>query len=325
MPADNEHIQGGVNVETSVSSECERIVAELDASVDFPEEAMRSAQAHREEIVPYLIRAIEQATAQKRAGTTVETNTHWLAVYLLWEFRAKSALPAVLDALSLPGEEPYDLFGDAITEDFHRILAVLAEDSPELLEAVLASRSHDQFVRSAAAGAIVNLTRLGHMTREDVCQRLIALFKAAIEMRDAEGVDAILWQLDSFHVREALDDIREAYRLELADPQYDKLENIEQRLNEDVPGAEEMFLREPPVEIEDAVEEVRPLFAQREYQPAMDLDDWYEEDEVESEAVERDPWAPEPIRNTFPRVGRNEPCPCGSGKKYKKCCGGRSA
>jgi SEC-C motif-containing protein len=21
-----------------------------------------------------------------------------------------------------------------------------------------------------------------------------------------------------------------------------------------------------------------------------------------------------------PKVGRNEPCPCGSGKKYKKCC-----
>ena len=23
-------------------------------------------------------------------------------------------------------------------------------------------------------------------------------------------------------------------------------------------------------------------------------------------------------------IGRNDPCPCGSGKKYKKCCGGRS-
>jgi uncharacterized protein YecA (UPF0149 family) len=21
------------------------------------------------------------------------------------------------------------------------------------------------------------------------------------------------------------------------------------------------------------------------------------------------------------RIGRNDPCPCGSGKKYKKCCG----
>jgi curved DNA-binding protein CbpA len=30
---------------------------------------------------------------------------------------------------------------------------------------------------------------------------------------------------------------------------------------------------------------------------------------------------PEPIRRTAPKVGRNDPCPCGSGKKYKKCCG----
>jgi len=27
------------------------------------------------------------------------------------------------------------------------------------------------------------------------------------------------------------------------------------------------------------------------------------------------------IRNSRPKVGRNAPCPCGSGKKYKKCCG----
>jgi preprotein translocase subunit SecA len=28
----------------------------------------------------------------------------------------------------------------------------------------------------------------------------------------------------------------------------------------------------------------------------------------------------EPIRNMGPRIGRNDPCPCGSGKKYKQCC-----
>ena len=27
----------------------------------------------------------------------------------------------------------------------------------------------------------------------------------------------------------------------------------------------------------------------------------------------------EPIRNSRERVGRNDPCPCGSGKKYKNC------
>ncbi len=27
------------------------------------------------------------------------------------------------------------------------------------------------------------------------------------------------------------------------------------------------------------------------------------------------------VRNDAPKIGRNDPCPCGSGKKYKKCCG----
>ena len=27
------------------------------------------------------------------------------------------------------------------------------------------------------------------------------------------------------------------------------------------------------------------------------------------------------VRRASERIGRNEPCPCGSGKKYKKCCG----
>jgi preprotein translocase subunit SecA len=29
----------------------------------------------------------------------------------------------------------------------------------------------------------------------------------------------------------------------------------------------------------------------------------------------------EPVKRKGPQIGRNDPCPCGSGKKYKKCCG----
>lgn len=39
-----------------------------------------------------------------------------------------------------------------------------------------------------------------------------------------------------------------------------------------------------------------------------DFDDDYEEKRLQ------------PIRNDQERIGRNDPCPCGSGKKYKKCC-----
>jgi uncharacterized protein len=30
---------------------------------------------------------------------------------------------------------------------------------------------------------------------------------------------------------------------------------------------------------------------------------------------------PSPMRRESPKVGRNDPCPCGSGKKFKQCCG----
>ena len=30
---------------------------------------------------------------------------------------------------------------------------------------------------------------------------------------------------------------------------------------------------------------------------------------------------PRPFKNVAPKIGPNEPCPCGSGKKFKKCCG----
>jgi preprotein translocase subunit SecA len=39
----------------------------------------------------------------------------------------------------------------------------------------------------------------------------------------------------------------------------------------------------------------------------------------ESERETHPPSAP--VHKTGPKVGRNDPCPCGSGKKYKKCCG----
>jgi preprotein translocase subunit SecA len=30
---------------------------------------------------------------------------------------------------------------------------------------------------------------------------------------------------------------------------------------------------------------------------------------------------PKTVKRKGQKVGRNDPCPCGSGKKYKKCCG----
>ncbi len=53
--------------------------------------------------------------------------------------------------------------------------------------------------------------------------------------------------------------------------------------------------------------------------PKLEFGDEYEDDSYELPAVDHLP-AFQPLRNTAARIGRNDPCPCGSGKKFKKCC-----
>ncbi len=52
-------------------------------------------------------------------------------------------------------------------------------------------------------------------------------------------------------------------------------------------------------------------------------EDWDEEEEDWSDDEEEEAWEEEPEDKPViapPKPGRNDPCPCGSGKKYKKCC-----
>jgi hypothetical protein len=49
-------------------------------------------------------------------------------------------------------------------------------------------------------------------------------------------------------------------------------------------------------------------------------DDWNTDPDNDIDRLRPAPDAIVPIRRESPKVGRNDPCPCGSGKKYKKCC-----
>jgi len=53
----------------------------------------------------------------------------------------------------------------------------------------------------------------------------------------------------------------------------------------------------------------------------MDFEDDWTDDELEDFMLQQEIKKREPYVKTEPEIGRNDPCPCGSGKKYKKCCG----
>jgi hypothetical protein len=141
------------------------IIAELNASFDrVPRSAIEAVRLHEKEMIPRLIGLLDHATRAIRSGRDVDTNGHFFALFLLAEFRAREALPAVLRAISTPGEGPFDLFGDAITEQLPGILATLTgkEDLDTLLQ-LSQNQEINEYVRRAAVYVLMPMVKRGHV------------------------------------------------------------------------------------------------------------------------------------------------------------------
>jgi hypothetical protein len=319
-------------------AELDAIIAELDAEFTgkLPEQAIRAAQRHRAEITPRLIELIRKATEAVRAGNDVTSDGAVLALFLLTEFEAKEALPVILEAVSLPDDGPLDLFGDGIIDDLASILAALADDAPEVVADVITNRSFSDYIRSAAAGTYLHWVRDGRWTREQAVQRLREHLDDAIRIEDLEGTTGLIWELASYAAHEAWGDIQEAFRRGLVDEGMISLDYVRRNIARGESRFRESLESCGPTGVPDTVDEVRSWASyQDEDQEEDDDSDWrLPQTPFGSSRMRVVSCVPDPdyqgpvepvatIRNTSQKVGRNDPCPCGSGKKYKKCCGAK--
>jgi SWIM/SEC-C metal-binding protein len=71
------------------------------------------------------------------------------------------------------------------------------------------------------------------------------------------------------------------------------------------------------VRTEERVREVEAIFKEKGWAFAVALEPDQEEDTADLETLLH-PLQPVSVEK---KIGRNEPCPCGSGKKHKNCCG----
>lgn len=317
----------GVSVEPSTEIDLDGLMEELDCAVGvLPERAIRKLQPHRELAIPRLIQAIRDSSAQARAGELVEGNDHFFALFLLTEFRAHEALPAILEAVTLPGELPFDLFGGGITEMLARVLAVLAGDRLDLLDELIGNRALNEYVRWEAAQAYEYLVRDGRVPLDEAVQHLRKHLAVAIAESDTDIAGPLICTLESLFPLGALQDavlaeIEEAYRLNIADPGLIHLDDVKRAAQR---AESKRFEHLGPTAVEDTVEELRHWAA---FNPHRD--------NLATMRPTAAPLSPRVIETpredygppvgtivlTGPHVGRNDPCPCGSGKKFKKCCG----
>jgi hypothetical protein len=224
----------------------------------------------------------------------------------------------------LPGELPFDLFGDAVTSTLAQILAQFASERSALIDALIQNPGLNQYVRWEAAQSYVHLVRDQRLTRDEAVERLRQHLRWAVTEKDEAVIGGLICVLVSFAPEEALADIQEAYRLDLVDRGLVDLGTVERSIAEGEERVRQELEWCPATGIEDTIAELQHWASYAE-KPAP----------RPSPPPPRPPQPPfaiplraakpvtAPLTSRGPRVGRNDACPCGSGKKFKKCCGSR--
>ncbi len=104
-----------------------------------------------------------------------------------------------------------------------------------------------------------------------------------------------------------------------------KKESIEERIEreiESLPGMIKNKLKDPQIKQRFVDIAKRMEKDGVDFKSIRQMKKWMKEHEAELRAENATGVQKvETVVHDGPRIGRNDPCPCGSGKKYKKCCG----
>ncbi|QEG02628.1 hypothetical protein Mal15_67490 [Stieleria maiorica] len=314
------------NTSAMPHSDLESILDHLDdPDVRFPADAIEEARKRSQEITPLLIRQIEDATHDCRLGKLDPCCGHFYGALLLAEFRAVEAWPAIRAAISLPGDLSYKLFGDAITEDFGCVIATLAGDQLSDIDDLVSDRSVDVYVRWAACDTALYRIRDEAWSREEAIEWLSRHLEKAIENKD-ELAEGLVTRLEDLAAEQKLPLIEAAFAAGVIDDELYSLDEVKETIaqgdaifHETMEGLHfpsglvshvEGWLDGGDIESDWDVE-----FGPYDDEP---LESFVPLGESEDDYVSRNGTT---IRNEGVKVGRNDKCPCGSGQKYKKCCG----
>jgi hypothetical protein len=237
--------------------------------------------------------------------------------HLLGEWREASAYRPLARLLRSPGDEIDAVLGDGITSTSHRVMAaVFDEDTKPLFDIVLDPEA-DEFVRSRMCEASAMVVGNGGFSRETAARFLADAF---VDLRPQ--AECFVWNgwmnaVAMLGIEELKPLVRQAFDRGFISPSWTTFDYFERDLAHGVahPGRPGWQNDGEYTLFGDTVAELSTWYC---------FTDKYKEDQErwrrEAEEEQGRSLESQPHVNPFRNVGRNVPCPCGSGKKFKKCC-----
>lgn len=245
------------------------------------------------------------------------------ALFLITELRDEQSLHVILDLLR-QGEEYLEFwFNDYLTEEFWETIFWLGMNNLDELVSFMQEPGIYSYAKTEIAVAVSQIALYYPERRNEVIswfRSLFLYFLANQENEDLINVEMIgllVCSVMDFHGSELREEIIAIYENGLAWPgTAGKLSTVLKEL-EMIPFPD------------DYKREMYSIFSR--YDDILNTWTAYnnkEDGEVKEEEEPDEPYSlpniqfPSPSIKLNPKIGRNDPCPCGSGKKFKKCCMG---
>jgi len=289
------------------------IIQELTQAEGLSREALKAASAQRGETVPVFLKEIEDHLALEPAARAKPTPLFFI-FHLLGEWREKAAYRPLARLLRLPGSDVDAIFGDSITTTSHRVMSAVFDGDPDPLYQIILDPNADEYLRASMCEALAMVTLRGELDR-DLAGRFLR--DAFMEIQpQAESYAWVGWQsaIATLGLSDLKILVKNAFDRGFIDDHVLGFDHFEQDLKQGMehPGEPLRPDDDEYTLFGDTIDELSGWYCFTE-QYNEDQERWRQQAEVE-------PILSQPYENPFKGVGRNDPCPCGSGKKFKKCC-----
>ncbi len=287
------------------------IIDQLATPDRLPREALLAAAERREEMAPLFIAEIEEFLATA-PDERISGEALFFMFHLLGDWRETSAYPALARLLRLPEDEINGVLGAAVTETIHRVIAAVFDGDPAPLYGIIRDPDAAEFVRMHMCEALAMAVRAGKLDRAAA----VSFLHDCLAELQPRGVNYVWqgWQtaIIMLSLEELIPVVKVVFERGYIDPSWSSFDDFQVDMEEVLaaPGAlwDDNAYYEP---FGDTIEELSGWYG------------YFEEGQHEEEGEDRSDFAElqgEQAVNPYKKVGRNDPCPCGSGKKFKKCC-----
>lgn len=320
------------NYEPNPASQQDRSLANLsDAEIDeyiaairnsddrsFPRTAVEELSRHAAQAADRLIAEVRRGIGLAGGPESRSSNGPYLALTILIARDVPVPSDVLLAILDLPENDRMDLFGESIDSALVNAISLSLLGDTRPIDRRIVDSERSRLDREMLADFYPLTAWRGFLPRGETIERLMNLWRSVRDEAPSSRPESIFESLCMMspqdHRSELLQDLEAGmggWRLNPAQMR---------EMLEDPSGGDD-YVQELLKDHRHVMEMIESsvMFDQTALHPPRKPEPlaWPMMQPIEESQLDRSSTT---VRNTTPRPGRNDRCPCGSGKKYKKCC-----